>query len=176
MKKILTLIAVAGTCSVCHAQNYQAILTGTQEVPANNLTSTDGTYSFASFSLSGNVLSVTSAFYGNSVGAPTVITVNEQQPGFVGPQLFELNIDNDEVNNGGFVDGTYSSSAGSETYQLTGTDLAALNDGGLYVNIATAAEPNGEIRGQITAVPEPASLTLMGIGSLAWLAKRRKKA
>jgi hypothetical protein len=173
MKKILTLVVVAGGLNVCQAQNYTADLTSTQEVPPSNISSVEGTYSFANFTLSGDTLTVTSAFYGNMVGDPTEITVNDAPPGFnaSGP-LFALTVDNDMTTvSGGLVDGTFS---GSGT--LTSGEVTDLNNGNLYVNIDTTAVPTGEVRGQITAVPEPATMTLMGIGSLAWLAKRRKKA
>jgi len=85
--------------------------------------------------------------------------------------LFDLTINNDEtVVNGGLIDGSF---AGSGT--LTSQQVTDLNNGDLYVNLQTSAMPQGEVRGQITAVPEPGSMTLMCAGSLTWLAARRKK-
>src|ERR1700733_15210338 len=172
MKKLLTLIVVVGGVNLCQAQNFSASMTSTQEVPPNNLTGTDGTYGFADFTLNGNTLSVSAAFYGNSVGDPTVITVDDAPPWFnaTGP-LFDLTINNDEtVVNGGLIDGSFT---GSGT--LTPQQVTDLNNGDLYVNLQTSTMPQGEVRGQITAVPEPGTMTLMCVGSLSWLAARRKK-
>jgi hypothetical protein len=49
--------------------------------------------------------------------------------------------------------------------------------GNAYINFHTAAFPGGEIRGQITPVPEPATLTLIGVCALGLLSygwRRRK--
>jgi hypothetical protein len=170
MKKFLTLIAVIGSASLCQAQNFTANFSGSQEVPPNP--NGPGTYAFANFTLNGTTLSVTSAFYGNSAGDPTSITVNDAPPGFnAASPLFDLTLNNDETTvNGGFIDGSFT---GSGT--LTAGEITDLENGDLYVNLATAAMPQGEVRGQITAVPEPGTMTLMAVGSLSWLAMRRKK-
>lgn len=39
--------------------------------------------------------------------------------------------------------------------------------GNFYINIHTQKVPSGEIRGQVTTVPEPGSFALIGIGFLA---------
>jgi hypothetical protein len=173
MKKLLTLIAVAGSLNLCQAQSYTATFTGTQEAPPNGLTGSEGTYAYANFTLSGDTLTVTGGVYANSVGIPTTITINDAPPGFnaMAP-LFDLTVDPDAFSvGGGEYDGTFS---GSGT--LTSTEINDLNSGDLYANIQTTtyASP-GEIRGQIGAVPEPVTMTLMGVGSLAWMAMRRKK-
>jgi CHRD domain/PEP-CTERM motif len=51
---------------------------------------------------------------------------------------------------------------------------AALAAGTAYYNIHTTVDPGGEIRGFLSAVPEPASISLMGVGTLALLFAARK--
>jgi hypothetical protein len=175
MKKILVLIVAAGSFNYCQAQNFQAALSSLNEVPPNSLSSSEGTYGLGNFTLSGTTLIVAGGFYGYSY-TPVSITINDGPLTGNGPTLFSLNIDNDKFPvGGGFFDGTFS---GSGT--LTPTEVADLDSGNLYVNIQTAVSQGssqpGEMRGQLNPVPEPATMTLMGFGSLAWLAARRKKA
>jgi hypothetical protein len=86
--------------------------------------------------------------------------------------LFTLTVDPDAFAvGGGEYDGTFSG-----TTTLTSQQISDLNGGDLYANIQTATYSTpGEIRGQITGVPEPVTMTLMGVGSMAWMAMRRKK-
>lgn len=66
--------------------------------------------------------------------------------------------------------------------QLTGTglvdtDLASVlaNPGNFYVNLHNADFTSGAIRGQITPVPEPATVGMMlaGLGLVGWRLRRR---
>jgi CHRD domain/PEP-CTERM motif len=53
--------------------------------------------------------------------------------------------------------------------------IAGLTSGQTYLNIHTVQFPTGEIRGQLTAVPEPASLLLLATGILGAAGAVRKR-
>lgn len=61
--------------------------------------------------------------------------------------------------------GGWSSSATnggfSGTVSLNGTQATALMNGQLYINVHTATNSGGEIRGQLIAVPEPSTYALI---------------
>ena len=162
MKKILTIIAVFGSLVLSHAQTYEANLDGLQEVPPN----ASPAFGLGDFTLSGTAFSVTTGTYQDLLGGATAVTLNDAAVGFNGPILFVLTLDTPAA-----ATGTFSGSGA-----LSAGQIADLNAGNLYVNIRSAVFPSGEIRGQIfTETPEPATMALMGAGSLALLAMRRRK-
>lgn len=72
-------------------------------------------------------------------------------PSYLGGQNFDLNI------------------------QISDSDRTALFAGNWWVNLATVDHPNGELRGQITIVPEPSTFSLFSTGIAAFaLASRRR--
>ena len=59
---------------------------------------------------------------------------------------------------------------------LTAPQATNLLAGQLYVNVHTATNGGGEVRGNLVQAPEPASAVLLGLGTLLLAARRRRNA
>jgi hypothetical protein len=60
------------------------------------------------------------------------------------------------------------------TRTLTGAEATDLQSGLWWVHVITPGFPNGELRGQVMAVPEPSTVALVMLGACALVLKRRK--
>jgi hypothetical protein len=153
---------------------FTATLTGLQEVPPNASLAT-GTGSFtlnpAQTQLTFNVS------YSGLGSAFLAAHFHNGAPGVNGPIVRGMTIGPDGPGgspNGSFT-GVWSS---ADAQPLTPALVTQLFAGNIYFNVHTATFGGGEIRGQLTLVPEPTSLALVGIGAVgvAWrrLRWRRK--
>jgi len=165
---IAALVLALGLVSVPRngfAQSFQALLRGTSEVPPNASTATG----FSTLLLVGNMLTVNVQFSGLMGGNATAAHIHCCSAVGV----------NSSVNIGfagfpGATSGVYNA-----MFDLTGNAalVGGLNSGLAYVNIHNATFPGGEIRGQISVVPEPSTVLLVACGMIALgVAAGRRKA
>jgi len=144
---------------------FNFTLDGASEVPPNSSAS-GGT---GSILLTGNnaTYTLTALLIGTTPVDAGVF--GPASPGANGPMIFDLGTPT-VTPLGGETLVSYSGEA-----PLTGTELAEMQADETYVTIYTSGYPGGEIRGQITLVPEPASVSLMGVGAgVLWLLRRKK--
>jgi hypothetical protein len=169
VKKTLIAIALIACAFGARAQgtfDFKVTLTGSQEVPPNS----DPTVGTGTFSLTGNSLSflmdipaVTFISVSASINGPALAGSN-------GPQIFDLGGPVFHSGNslgtppfysfGSPFDGVF----GAGPFTLTDQQINELESGLWYVNVTSAAEPSGQLRGQLLQVPEPGSLSLLLVG------------
>ena len=168
MKTLIPSLAlsVALGAGIASAQStFQAILSGSQEVPANASTATG----FGTVVLN---------------AAKTQITVNESWSGLSaaasashihGPAGIGTN--NNVIFGFTGVPAATSGSIPAQTFAISAQQVAWLEGGLLYMNVHDGNFPGGEIRGQLVLVPEPsvATLAIVGGGLLVWNLRRRRR-
>jgi hypothetical protein len=194
MKKALNLLGVMVVLGMLFgvAKADQVVfvttLTGSQEVPPN---ASPGIGSaLVTLDTATNLLTINTSFAG--LISPTVAAhihcctppganamVATQVPSFPGfplgvttgtfLQTFDLTLAS--TYNPAFITANGGTVAGAQAAFITG-----LLNGQTYLNIHTMTFPGGEIRGQLQAIPEPATLLLMGTGLLAAVGAIRKRA
>ncbi|GJL49972.1 MAG: hypothetical protein NPIRA01_11990 [Nitrospirales bacterium] len=199
----LSLLCVMGTVTPVQATSFTAFMNSSQEIAPAGLTNSpltglaqlqlrqiSGTYAL-SF-----MITVDSGFDFQGFGTPnpmggelvSALHFHNQDRGSNGPVVFGIfgpssDLDGDtmtQVNTNGTttVTGEWDQTEGNGGATLTDFLPSLLNaqpgqDVPLYLNLHTANDPSGVIRGQLAAVPEPGTLLLFGSGLLGLLGYHR---
>jgi len=184
---LAAFLSAAGTAQAAITV-FQATLSGLNEVPANaspgsgfaQVTIDDVLRTMSiSANFSGLTGTTTSAHIHCCTPAGTNIGVATTTPTFPGfplgvssgtyANVFDLNLASTYSN--GFLVANGGTAAGAYAALLTG-----LNDGNAYFNVHSTSFPGGEIRGQLSAVPEPGTWAMMIVGfGLAGATLRRRR-
>lgn len=187
MKKALNRIILCcfalGFSLGAHAALFTATLSGLQEVPPN-LSPGSG---FAILDVTGNILTINLDFSGLIGGGVTAGHIHCCSPagvnsgvavGFNSPFPFGATagsyIDTFDLSDPAIYGGAFLTNNGGTSAGAAATLINAFNSATAYVNLHNATFPGGEIRGQISAVPEPLTLILITLG-LAGIAATRSK-
>lgn len=168
MKKLILALAALTALSLGTAQAqwiFQANLTGLGETPPNASTATG----FCTLTLN---------------AAETQITVDLSWAGLTTPATAShIHGPGGAGTNAAVIFpflGVPAATAGSipeQTFAINSTQVAWLFDGYLYANVHDSTFPGGEIRGQLMLVPEPTSISLLGLatGLAAWRLRRSRE-
>lgn len=169
---VLTLLFLTALSVITKADTITlvATLSGANEVPPKNVTGAGAaTVTLDTVTGKGTITvgfsGLTGAFTGGHIHCCAAPTANA---GVIVP--FDA-----------FITPSANGTAGAlanYAFTLTATQLAGMISGQAYVNIHTAANPGGEIRGQlipVNAVPEPGTLLLLGAGLASVAGKLRKR-
>ncbi len=186
MRGITLAAALMAVATPVQAQHWAGTMAGTNENPANASPATG----YVDVLLSGNFLTVDLFWRGLVGGNPAAahihcciapgnnVGVAIGFPGFPattsGTYTHIFDLTDPTVYTAGFRNGFGGgTAAGAQAALING-----LNAGNAYSNIHNATYPGGEIRANLVATPEPASMGLMATGLLAMAGfglKRRRQ-
>jgi hypothetical protein len=151
------LLFVCSLVSARADQLFSISLDGLQETPPNGSPATGSGTAF--FDSTASTLTLSVSFSG-LVAPATGAHVHSAPFGVSGPII----IDYTPLLLPGI--GTTAGSFAPVALAVAPADVSSLLVGATYLNIHSVVFPGGEIRGQLIAVPEPATVGLVGLGIL----------
>ena len=165
MKKFLPVVLIMFSLVSARAdQAFSISLDGLQEVPPN--ASPGSGFGTAFYDSTLGTISLSISFSG-LVSPSTAAHIHTNVPGVAGPVIVDLF----PITTLGGTSGTISG-----PLPFPAAHVANLLADKTYVNIHTAAFPGGEIRGQLIAVPEPATVAFVGLGLVGLAVGLRRRA
>lgn len=187
---ILAVLMISSPVAKADQLVFTTTLTGSQEVPPTGspgigsaLVTLDTVTNILTVNVSfAGLVSPTMASHIHCCAGPgtnaMVATPVPTFPGFplgvtTGTYLMSFDLTSVSTYNPAFITAHGGTVAGAQAAFILG-----LTNGQTYLNIHTVQFPGGEIRGQLSAVPEPASLLLLAtgiLGAAGALRKRRKR-
>ncbi len=189
---VLAGLSVVALAAVSNASiiNYSVALSGPNESPANaspgvgsGTVAYDTTLHTLALSLSFSGLTGTTT--ASHIHAATAVAdtgtagVATTTPTFAG---FPLGVTSGTYTNtldltlASSYNPAYVTANGGTTASAELALISALNTDKAYWNVHTSTFPGGEIRGFVTAVPEPTSFAAVGLGGLALVRRRTRRA
>lgn len=175
MKNLISAMAVGGCLAAAQAATWDVTLelNGGNESPINDSTAEGGAVGVGiRYDDSSNILTINAAYgvfgWNPLTGDYTASHLHLGAAGENGPVLVDL----------ASIHIPFSARSGfySGDVQLASAAADALMAGNVYMNVHSTAFPGGEIRGQLTVVPEPetVALAILGFGALIWMSRRRQ--
>jgi hypothetical protein len=159
---LIGLIAIAPSAARATTL-FTAVLNGSQETPPNASLGTG----FGTLLLNdlGTLITINLSFSNISAPATASHIHGPGAPGIAAAILFPF----------AGVPSATSGVVPEQSFAITPTQVAQLQAGLFYFNVHDANFPAGEIRGQISATPEPSSLLLFAASILLILGLRRPR-